>query len=55
MQATARILDLTRYRKRREAQRQAELMWAMYSARANLASWAAMHAEPGPGVARVRP
>ncbi|MBD8495791.1 hypothetical protein IFR09_01705 [Pseudomonas syringae] len=55
MQATARILDLTRYRKRREAQRQAELMWAMYSARANLVTWAAMHANPCPDVAKVWP
>lgn len=55
MQATARILDLTRFRKRREAQRQAELMWAMYSARANLTTWSLLQAENNPDFAKARP
>ncbi|GAB7528411.1 hypothetical protein PS3A_08190 [Pseudomonas sp. 3A(2025)] len=55
MQATAQILDLTRFRKRREAQRQAELMWAMYSARANLTMWSLFQAENNPDFAKARP
>lgn len=39
MQPTARIIDLNRFRQRRQARKNAELMWAMYAAQAGLSHW----------------
>lgn len=37
MQTSATLIDFTLHRKRRQARAAAELMWAMYAARAGLA------------------
>ena len=37
MQTTANVIDFTLHRKRRQARAAAELMWAMYAARAGIA------------------
>lgn len=39
MPASATVIDLNSYRKRRQARAMAELMWAMYANRAGLASF----------------
>ncbi|WP_173439300.1 hypothetical protein [Pseudomonas fildesensis] len=36
MQTSATVIDFTLHRKRRQARAAAELMWAMYAARAGL-------------------
>ena len=41
MQTSATVIDFTLQRKRRQARAAAELMWAMYAARAGLAVFAA--------------
>ncbi|MGA9700243.1 hypothetical protein [Pseudomonas sp.] len=41
MQTAATVIDFTLYRKRRQARAAAELMWAMYAARAGLAVFTA--------------
>ncbi len=44
MQATATVIDFTLHRKRRQARTAAELLWAMYAARAGLAVFTAQAA-----------
>ncbi|WP_167496701.1 hypothetical protein [Pseudomonas kairouanensis] len=46
MQTSATIIDLTLHRKRRQARAAAELMWAMYAARAGLAVFTAHASAP---------
>ncbi|AZF21975.1 hypothetical protein C4J89_3147 [Pseudomonas sp. R4-35-07] len=41
MQTSATLIDFTLHRKRRQARAAAELMWAMYAARAGLAVFTA--------------
>ncbi|NWF07279.1 hypothetical protein HX810_06330 [Pseudomonas salomonii] len=41
MQPSASVIDFTLHRKRRQARAAAELMWAMYAARAGLAVFSA--------------
>lgn len=51
MQATATVIDFTLHRKRRQARAAAQLMWAMYAARAGLALFT-HHAVTAPGDTR---
>lgn len=44
MQTSATVIDFTLHRKRRQARAAAELMWAMYAARAGLAVFTAQAA-----------
>ncbi|UXV21888.1 hypothetical protein N4P55_11200 [Pseudomonas fluorescens] len=46
MPTSATVIDFTLHRKRRQARAAAELMWAMYAARAGLAVVAAQAATP---------
>jgi len=46
MQTSATVIDFTLHRKRRQARAAAELMWAMYAARAGLAVFTAQAAAP---------
>lgn len=46
MQTSATVIDLTLHRKRRQARAAAELMWAMYTARAGLAVFTAQTVQP---------
>ncbi|MCS3468630.1 putative secreted Zn-dependent protease [Pseudomonas sp. JUb42] len=55
MQATAHIIDLTRYRQRRQARRNAELMWEMYAARAGLAEWTVAQVNKALELRQVKP
>ncbi|WPN96189.1 hypothetical protein [Pseudomonas sp. MUP55] len=41
MQTSATLIDFTLHRKRRQARAAAQLMWAMYAARAGLAVFTA--------------
>lgn len=49
--ATATVIDFTLHRKRRQARAAAQLMWAMYAARAGLALFT-HHAVTAPGDTR---
>lgn len=55
MHPTADIIDLTRYRQRRQARRNAELMWDMYVARAGLADWTATQLSKAIELRQVKP
>ncbi|WP_172681441.1 hypothetical protein [Pseudomonas sp. MIACH] len=46
MPASATVIDFTLHRKRRQARATAELMWAMYAARAGLAVFTTHAATP---------
>lgn len=55
MQATATVIDFTLYRKRREARRNAELMWKMYAACNGLNTWTQMMAQQDAPFGKARP
>lgn len=46
MQTSATVIDFSLHRKRRQARAVAELMWAMYAARAGLAVFTAQATSP---------
>ena len=55
MQATATVIDFTLHRKRREARRNAELMWKMYAACSGLNAWTQMMAQQDVQFGKARP
>ncbi|MBD1552641.1 hypothetical protein [Pseudomonas typographi] len=55
MQPTAQLFDFVRYRQRRQAQRNAQLMWAMYAAQASLALFTLGQLKADPNGRQARP
>ena len=55
MQATATVIDFTLYRKRREARRNAELMWKMYAACNGLSAWTQLMVQQDVHFGKARP
>lgn len=55
MQPTAQIIDFVRYRQRALAQRNGQLMWAMYAAQAGLAHFTLGHIQACHGDCKARP